>query len=204
MKLIAFYLIATSLVSTIKAKNDCVSEATTWSIEGQLEFLPQVTLQECLDTFLQNQDGQGLTYFSNHEYSSYDNICIIFGILTGERSCTDCLSIKRDFTNDNCRCNQVEGECQIKENNLLQALFAKSEFQCWLECSINDRCKYYTWFSVENEVLPDECLLFSMCQTINECNGGGCYVAQVEDCYEITTVTPDTTTTPNLPKGKNK
>ena len=97
----------------------------------------------------------------------------------------------------------MEGECQIEENNLLQALLAKSEFQFWLECSINDGCKYYTWFSAENEVLPHECLLFSMCQNVNECNGGGCYVGQVEDCYVTTTMTPDTTTTPNLPKGKN-
>ena len=203
MKFIASYLIAISLVGTIKVKNDCVSEATTWSIEGQLEFLPQVTLQECLDTFLKNQDGQALTYFGNHEYSSYDNICIIFGILDGERSCTDCLSIKGDFTNDNCRCNQAEGECQIEENNLLQALFAETEFQCWLQCSINEGCKYYTWFSVVIEVLPYECLQFSSCQTVNECNGEGCYVAQVEDCYEYTSITPDTTTAPNLPKGKN-
>ena len=69
--------------------------------------------------------------------------------------------------------------------------------QCWLQCSINDRCKYYTWFSNENEDVSDECLLFSSCQTINECNGG-CYVGQV-DCNEPTTMTTDTTTTPTLP-----
>ena len=202
MKSIASYLIAISLVSTIKAKNDCVSEDTTWSIEGQLEFLPQVTLQECLNAFLQNQDRQALTYFGNHENSRFDQVCIIFGKLDGERPCTDCISVKGDNANNNCHCNQGEGECQIEENNFLQALFAESELQCWLQCSINNHCKYYTWFSNENEDVSDECLLFSSCQTINDCNGG-CYFGQVEDCYEITTLTPDTTTTPNLPTGKN-
>ena len=201
MKFIASYIIAISLVSTIKAKNDCVLEATTWSIEGQLEFLPQVTLQECLDAFLQNQDGQALTYFGNHEHSRFDQVCIIFGKLDGIRSCTDCISVKGDNANDNnCHCNKVEGECQIEEDNFLQALFAKSKLQCWLQCSINDHCKYYTWFSNENEDVSDECLLFSSCQTINDYNGG-CYSGQVEDCHEITTLTPDTTTTPNLQTG---
>ena len=202
MKFLVFYLIAISLVSTIKAKNDCVLEATTWSIEGQLEFLPQVTLQECLDAFLQNQDGQALTYFGNHEHSRFDQVCIIFETLDGERSCTNCISVKGDIANNNCHCNQVEGECQIDENNFLQALFAESELQCWLQCSINDHCKYYTWFSDENEDVSDECLLFSSCKAINDCNGG-CYFGQVEDCHEITTLTPDTTTTPDLPTGKN-
>ena len=202
MKFLVFYLIAISLVSTIKAKNDCVLEATTWSIEGQLEFLPQVTLQECLDAFLQNQDGQALTYFGIHEHSRFDQVCIIFEKLDGERSCTNCISVKGDIANNNCHCNQVEGECQIDENNFLQALFAESELQCWLQCSINDHCKYYTWFSDENEDVSDECLLFSSCKAINDCNGG-CYFGQVEDCHEITTLTPDTTTTPNLPTGKN-
>ena len=197
MKIFASSLITIFLVGTIKAKNDCVSEEKTWSIEGQLEFLPQSTLQECLNAFLQNQDGQALTYFGNHEDSRFDQVCIIFGKLDGERSCTNCLSIKGDYTNDNCLCNQVEGECQIEEDNFLQALSAKSELQCSLQCSINDRCKYYTWFSNENEDVSDECLLFSSCQTINECNGG-CYVGQV-DCNEPTTMTTDTTTTPTLP-----
>ena len=78
MKSFASYLIAISLVGAIKAKNNCVSEETTWSIEGQLEFLPQATLQECLNAFLQNQDGQALTYFANHEDSRFDQVCIIF------------------------------------------------------------------------------------------------------------------------------
>ena len=202
MNIFTSYFIAIFLVGTTKAKNDCILEEVTWSIEGQLEFLPQSTFQECLNAFLQNQDGQGLTYFGNHEDSRFDQVCIIFGKLDGERSCTNCLSIKGDYTNDNCLCNQVEGECQIEEDNFLQALSAKSELQCWLQCSINDHCKYYTWFSNENEDVSDECLLFSSCQTINDCNGG-CYFGQVEDCHEITTLTPDTTTTPNLPTGKN-
>ena len=99
--------------------------------------------------------------------------------------------------------HNIEGECQIEEDNFLQALFAKSELQCWLQCSINDHCKYYTWFSNENEDVSDECLLFSSCQTINDCNGG-CYFGQVEDCYETTTLTPDTTTTSNLQTGQNQ
>ena len=74
------------------------------------------------------------------------------------------------------------------------------KLQCSLQCSINDRCKYYTWFSNENEDVSDECLLFSSCNAIHDCNGG-CYFGQVEDCHEITTLTPDTTTTPNLQTG---
>ena len=195
MKTFASYLVAISLVGSIKAKNDCVLEEKTWSIEGQLEFLQQVTLQECLAAFLESQDGQALSYFGNYKYR-FDKVCIIFGNLDGERSCTNCISIKGDYTNNNCRCNQLEGECQIEEDNFLQALLAKSEFECWLQCSINDHCNYYTWFSPENEDVSDECLLFSSCQTINECNGG-CYVGQV-DCYEPTTMTTDTTTTPTI------
>ena len=73
---------------------------------------------------------------------------------------------------------------------------AKSEFEFWLQCSINDQCIYYTWFSPKNEDVSKECILFSLCQTINECNGdGGCYLGQV-DCYEPTTT--HTTITPVL------
>ena len=94
--------------------------------------------------------------------------------------------IKGDYGNENCHCNQIEGECNIDENNFISASLAKSDFECWLQCSINAQCKFYTWFSSENDDVSNECILFSSCQTINECNGG-CYIGGV-DCHQPTTI----------------
>ena len=97
------------------------------------------------------------------------------------------------LSGDECQCNQVEGECQIKDDNFIEGIPAKSEFHCSLYCSSNDKCKYYTWFSSENEDIFNECFLFSSCQTVNGCNGG-CYVGGV-NCHQPTTITPEITTT---------
>ena len=45
------------------------------ALKVKLEFLPRVTLQECLDAFLQNQDGQTLTYFGDLQHQSVINLC---------------------------------------------------------------------------------------------------------------------------------
>merc|ERR1719369_335530 len=104
--------------------------------------------------------------------SRFENVCIIFAILEGEQSCTNCISIR---AGDECQCDHVDGECQIENNNFIGGTLAKSEFQCWLQCTANDECIYYTWFSPENEDISNECFLFSSCRIVKECNGG-CYV----------------------------
>ena len=80
--------------TAIMAKNSCVMEEKTWSVKGQLEFLPNFSLKECISAFVQNTDGQALTYFGSQSLNRFENVCIIFGSLDGERSCTDCISIK--------------------------------------------------------------------------------------------------------------
>ena len=70
--------------------------------------------------------------------------------------------------------------------------FATSEFQCWLNCVSNEACKYYTWYSLDNEDISNECFEFDSCDTVNQCNEG-CYTSKVH-CEEPTTITSDTTT----------
>ena len=86
--------------------------------------------------------------------------------------------------NDNCICFQQEGECAIDGNNIIGGAQGKSEFECFLQCSVLDDCKYYTWFSQENPDIYEECFLFSSCNTVNPCNGGGCYIGSI-DCNQI-------------------
>ena len=54
--------------------------------------------------------------------------------------------LKADF--DTCICDQMSGQCAIGENNLLAATHSESEFDCFLQCSATEQCKYYTWFSL--------------------------------------------------------
>ena len=49
---------------------------------------------------------------------------------------------------DTCICDQMSGQCSIGENNLLAATHSESEFDCFLQCSAIEQCKYYTWFSL--------------------------------------------------------
>ena len=56
------------------------------------------------------------------------------------------ISFKADL--DTCICDQMSGQCSIGENNLLAATHSESEFDCFLQCSAIEQCKYYTWFSL--------------------------------------------------------
>merc|ERR1712008_414740 len=87
----------------------------------------------------------------------------------------------------------------IGENNLLSATHSESEFDCFLQCSATEQCKYYTWFSLENEEVHQECLFFSTCESVESCSNG-CYVGGV-DCGDGPTPTPVPTpiTTPPAP-----
>ena len=170
-------LLTICIINVIRAENKCFLEEQTWSSEGQLEILPQVSFEQCIDALLHNENGQGLTFYRSNKFNRFQDLCIIFGKIDEEHACTDCTSIKLDDSN-NCGCNTVDGECQIEDGNFIGGKFANSEFQCWLDCVANTACKYYTWFGPENEDVTNECFLFLSCLTVNQCNGD-CYVGQV-------------------------
>ena len=184
-------LITFCIINVINAETGCFIEEKTWSSEGQLEILPHVSFEQCVNALLQNEDGQALTFYRSNKINRLQDLCVIIGNLDEERACTDCTSIKVDDSN-NCGCNIVDGECQIEEDNFIGVKFATSKFQCWLNCVSNEACKYYTWYSLDNEDISNECFEFDSCDTVNQCNGG-CYTSQVH-CEEPTTITTDTTT----------
>ena len=190
-KAINLVLITFCIINVIKAETGCFIEEKTWSSEGQLEILPHISFEQCVNALLQNADGQALTFYRSNKINRLQDLCIIIGSLDEERACTDCTSVKLDYSK-NCSCNNVDGECQIGESNFIGVKFATSEFQCWLYCVSNEDCKYYTWYSLDNEDISNECFEFDSCDTVTQCNGG-CYTSQVH-CKELTTITSDTTT----------
>ena len=58
------------------------------------------------------------------------------------------------------------------ESLLMAASHSESEFDCFLKCSAIKECKYYTWFSLQNEEVRQECLLFSSCDSVDSCSTG--------------------------------
>ena len=189
------FLLMICIINVVKAESECLFEDKTWGSEGQLVILPQVSFEQCVNELLHNEEGKALTYYRSNKINRLQDLCIIFGNLDGDRSCTDCTSIKVDDSNI-CGCNNIDGECQIEDGNFIGGRSATSEFQCWLNCVSNKACNWYTWYSLDNEDISNECFLLKSCQTNNQCNGG-CYSGQVY-CDERTTITPDTTTTKGI------
>ena len=94
--------------------------------------------------------------------------------------CTDCISGRKP--------DQRFGQCSTAENDLIEASHSESEFHCFTKCAAIKECKYYTWFSLENEQLHQECLLFATCENVEPCEKG-CYIGSME-CGKNQLITP--------------
>ena len=185
--------------SATQSPNQCVQYEKTWSNEGQLEILAQVSLEQCYDALLENENGVALTFYQPDKITRFENVCIIFGSLHVERSCKDCISIGTD-SDFNCDCQSYSGyECTITDDNFIKGSIAKSTFECQLQCLSTNRCYGYTWFGPENEDISNECFMYSSCSYISSCIG--CYGGVCKDdgyttTRETTTASDTTTTTP--------
>merc|ERR1719270_412181 len=197
VNVILISILSPSLVSS----NNCFNEGKTWNTDGQLDFIPGVTsVQDCVKMCFENNNCKGYTWFGNvGNFARFENVCTLFETLKDEYECSGCISgTKADL--DTCICDQMSGQCSIGDSNLLAATHSESEFDCFLKCSAIEQCKYYTWFSLENEEVHQECLFFSTCESKEPCKNG-CYIGGV-DCNDVppsNTPTPPSPTTPPAP-----
>ena len=188
---INFVVLVIFVISLVNCENECLQRERTWSTDGQIELLAQVSIEQCYDALLESQDGVALTYFKPDENNRYENICVIFGSLDGGRSCTDCISLKKDFEG-HCNCFQYNYECKMESDNFLDGFVAYSEAECLVKCLETDQCYGYTWYTPENEDLSNECFLLSSCQFLVPC--GGCCGGIANGDSIPTTTTAKTTT----------
>merc|ERR1711971_204086 len=201
IKVNVIYIASITLLSAVSVSgNNCFNEGTTWNTDGQLDFIPGVTsVQDCVRECFENDNCIGYTWFGDVggvDITRSKNVCTLFVTLEDEYECSDCISgTKADL--DTCICDQMSGQCKIGENNLIAATHSESEFDCFLQCSAIEQCKYYTWFSLENEEVHQECLFFSTCESVESCSNG-CYVGGV-DCGDGPTPMPTPTTSPPVP-----
>ena len=142
--------------------------------------------------FQEKATFKGYTWYG--DLKRFKNVCILYEELIGQYECSDCVSgIKNDLAS--CICNQKQGQCNIDGDNFIDAIHIESEIECFLECSAVEDCNYYTWYSLENEAVHQECILLSSCQNVEPCSNG-CFVGSVSDCSETSTTNiPKTTTT---------
>ena len=160
------------------AGNNCFKSGITWSTDGQLDFIPGViSVEDCVRICLETDNCKGYTWYG--EIKRFKDVCTLFDNLDGDYECTDCISGQKDDL-ETCICEQKEGQCEINDNNFITAYHSESELDCFLECSAMNVCKYYTWFSSENEEIHQQCLFFSSCESIQSCSSG-CFVGGV-DC----------------------
>ena len=102
----------------------------------------------------------------------FKDVCTLFeNLATGDYECSDCISgEKQDL--ETCICDQKEGECSINDDNLITWAHSESELDCFLVCSAMKDCKYYNWFSSDNEEIHQQCLLLSSCESVDSCTSG--------------------------------
>merc|ERR1712241_1392354 len=185
-------VIFASLLSIVSS-NNCFNEGKTWNTDGQLDFIPGVTsVQDCVKMCFENNACNGYTWFGD-TVTRFKDVCTLFETLDDEYECLDCISgTKADL--ETCICDQKSGQCSIEDANFIDASHSESEFDRFLKCSAIKDCKYYTWFSLENEEVHQECLFFSTCETVESCSVG-CFVGGV-DCNVPPTPTTPAPTTP--------
>ena len=89
-----------------------------------------------------------------------------------EYECSNCISGKTTDMGECLSCRQQEKECQLKDQNYIGYATSKSEFGCYIECSLTEGCKHYNWYSSEHEEFHEICVLFSACDTLEPCSSG--------------------------------
>ena len=83
IQLINFVVFVIFVISFVSCENECLQRERTWSTDGQIELLAQVSIEQCYDALLKSQDGVALTFFKPDKNNRYENICVIFGSLDG-------------------------------------------------------------------------------------------------------------------------
>merc|ERR1711935_364438 len=90
-KICCILILSFSFLNVSSEKNDCFFEGKTWSTEGQSEIFFDVTWNQCINLFVQNNKTKGFTYYrSNPERLS--KVCILFESLKEKHECTTCIS----------------------------------------------------------------------------------------------------------------
>ena len=51
-------------IATSRENSSCFQEGWTWDTSGQLEVLPQLTLHDCVQSYLQNEIAVAFTWFN--------------------------------------------------------------------------------------------------------------------------------------------
>ena len=93
------------------------------------------------------------------------NVFVLFKGLENEHDCKNCISGKMSDL-ENCVCDQNNGECVVSTENFILAIPTLTETGCFLECSLRNDCRFYTWYSSDYEVFQNECLLFRSCDNV--------------------------------------
>ena len=89
-----------------------------------------------------------------------------------EYECSSCISGKTTDMGECLTCRQQEKECQLTDQNFIGGVTSKSEFGCYLECSLTEGCKHYNWYSLDHEEFQEICVLFSACDMLEPCSSG--------------------------------
>ena len=90
-------LLTVCIINVIRAENKCFLEEQTWSSEGQLEIIPQVSFEQCIDALLHNENGQGLTFYRSNKFNRFQDLCIIFGNIDKEPHLTKILGVQKNI-----------------------------------------------------------------------------------------------------------
>merc|ERR1711962_1510860 len=136
-------LILTSFLVNCSAGNECYKEGKTWGNDKQKASLRDIDLRQCASAFAFGFGG--FTWFYNDSNKDIGN-CILFDEEPGEtHTCQNCISVY--FAEENS-CYSQKGQCQIEENNFLLKTNVEepSDWDCYLECLVLDKCFYYTWY----------------------------------------------------------
>ena len=152
-------LLLVSYSNGLQSQPACSNEGVECEYDktNLIDSVSQVhTEEECRQICEDQQECDFITYFNASAYP-FSNICLIFKTCDNTVECTNCITQNMDCYRT-CGDNIVG---HMDANIIDMVANTQSELDCKKLCSETDKCSFYTYYSEEDNLYHELCILLT-------------------------------------------